>query len=53
MKKFDKILRFTRLYLIALLIAGSFFGFPNDPALCGIYWALVLFGEIVCIVASR
>lgn len=53
MKKADKILRYVRLYLILLLITGSFFGFPNDPALCGIYWAFVLFGEIVCFVGSK
>ena len=53
MKLFKALLRCARLYLALLLVAGSFFGFPNDAALCGMYWGLVAFGEIACIVNSR
>lgn len=53
MKKIDKLLKYARLYLALMLVAGSFFGFPNDAALCGLYWGLMAFGEIVCIVSSR
>lgn len=53
MKKAETLLKYSRLYVALLLMAGSFFGFPNDAALCGLYWGLMAFGEIVCIVRSR
>ena len=53
MKKIDALLKFSRLYLALLLVTGSFFGFPNDAALCGLYWGLMALGEIACIVRSR
>lgn len=53
MKKAETLLKYSRLYVALLLIMGSFFGFPNDAALCGLYWAMVALGEFVCIVASR
>lgn len=53
MKKMMSLLKYTRLYIALLLVMGSFFGFPNDAALCGLYWGLMAFGEVVCIVSSR
>lgn len=38
-----KMLFFVRMFLILLLIVGSFLGFPNDALLAGYYWLLVGF----------